>query len=173
MKIDLKQLPPGGGAAGFAGKDPPSALAWDFGARDVIRPAGPMEYDLKARLVGTTLLAAGSAGADFSGTCCRCGGALRRRYTAEISIEREVDPAESCVDLTSDLRESILLALPNHPICSDECPGPAPAARPGGGGKGRECAPSDSPWGALDAMFGGTTHDNARPRKKKTGNQGK
>lgn len=169
MKIDLKSLPPEGGKAAFSGEDPAEALAWDYGPRDVVRPSGPMKWELDVRLVGTELLAEGSAEAEFSGTCCRCGGPLKRIYRAEVSVEREVAPDAAEADLTSELRETILLALPNHPVCSDGCPGPAPAAPEGGPGEGADDASgSGNPWGALDNLFGGTTQDNPRPRNPKT-----
>lgn len=168
MKIDLKLLSPDGGATAFSGEDPASILAWDFGPRDVVRPAGPVHYDLKARLAGTELIVTGRASADFSGTCCRCGGPLRRRYEAEILAERQVAPDNAEADLTLDLRESILLALPSHPVCSDDCPGPAPAATPTGPGKAPTAPSGTNPWSALDGLFGGTTQENQRPRNTKT-----
>lgn len=166
MKIDLKALPPEGGS--FRGEDPPSVLAWDFGPRDVVRPSGPVRYDVRARLVGTELLAEGTAEAEFSGVCCRCGGPLRRVYAAEIDAAVEVAPDAAEADLTSELREAILLALPNHPVCSDECPGPAPAAPSGDPSAAPVASASGSPWGALDTLFGGPTQDNPRPRNHRT-----
>ena len=164
MKIDLKSLPPDGGIAQIRGEDPESVLAWDYGERDVVRPSGPMRWELGVRLVGSELLAEGTVEAEFSGTCCRCGGPLGRVYSSEVSVEREVAPDATEADLTSDLRETILLALPNHPVCSDDCPGPAPAAP----WSGRRDAAAD-PWSALDALSaGGTTHENKRPRPRKT-----
>ena len=164
MKIDLKSLPPGA-ALRVAGEDPAKALAWDFGPRDVVRPSGPMKWNLSVRLVGTELLAEGAAEAEFSGTCCRCGGPLRRVYRAEVSLEREVPPDAAEADLTSELREAILLALPNHPVCSDDCPGPTPAVPERGPGEAPEAPLPGNPWGALDELFGGTTQETPRPRK--------
>lgn len=163
MKIDLKSLQDGT-VAKVSGEDPAEALAWDYGPRDVVRPSGPMKWELSVRLVGTELLAEGTAGAEFSGTCCRCGGPLRRVYEAEVSVERPVAPDAAEADLTSDLREAILLALPNHPVCSDDCPGPAPAVAESGPGDAPEAPLPGSPWGALDELFGGTTHEKPRPR---------
>lgn len=166
MKIDLKSLPPDGGRAELRGEDPAAALAWDYGERDVVRPSGPMRWELGVRLVGTELLAEGTVEAEFSGTCCRCGGPLKRVYSSEVSVEREVAPDAAEADLTSDLRETILLALPNHPVCSDDCPGPAPAASWSGRGDAPDAPLPAGPWGALDGIFGGTTQENQRPRDK-------
>lgn len=168
MKIDLESLPADGGEVRTSGEDPVSVLSWDYGPRDVVRPAGPMQYDLRVRLVGSELLVHGTAGARFRGTCCSCGGPLDRRYEAQIDCTRAVERGAGEEDLTSELRESILLALPSHPVCSDVCPGPAPEASSGSPSKARERAPDGGPWDALDSIFGGTTHDNQRPRNHKT-----
>lgn len=166
MKIDLKALPPEG--ADFSGEDPVSVLAWDYGPRDVVRPCGPARYAIRARRIGDELVAIGSASAEFEGSCCRCGGPLRRVYSADVDACVEVAPDAAEADLTSELREAILLALPNHPVCSDDCPGPAPAAASGGLGEAPGAPEADSPWGALDDLFGGTTQHDQRPRSSKT-----
>ena len=143
----------------YEGEDPREALEWPPSPRDVVRPAGPMRWRLEAQLFGTELLVRGRAEALFEGTCCRCGGPLSRVYGDEVTISREVAPDETDVDLTSELRESILLALPNNPVCSEDCRPPRPVAeKPGEADDG-----AASPWSALDALSGGTTHEQPAP----------
>jgi uncharacterized protein len=55
------------------------------------------------------------------------------------------------------VRETILLEMPNFPLCSETCPGIRPAPGPGGSGPG---GPSGS--GSVDGSF--TTRDAVDPR---------
>jgi hypothetical protein len=155
--LPISKLGPDG--ARFEGEDPREVLDWPPSPRDVVRPAGPMRWRLEAQLFGTELLVRGRAEALFEGTCCRCGGPLSRVYGDDFSLSREVGPEETDVDLTSELRETILLALPNNPVCSEDCRPPRPLAE--------EPAEADggaaSPWSALDALSGGTTHEQPAP----------
>lgn len=157
MILPVSRLGPDG--ARFEGQDPKEVLEWPPSPRDVVRPAGPMRWRLEAQLFGTELLVRGRAEALFEGTCCRCGGPLSRVYGDEVTISREVAPDETDVDLTSELRESILLALPNNPVCSDDCRPPRPLAED----SGEADDGAASPWSALDALSGGTTHEQPAP----------
>jgi hypothetical protein len=159
--LPISKLGPDG--ARFEGEDPREVLDWPPSPRDVVRPAGPMRWRLEAQLFGTELLVRGRAEALFEGTCCRCGGPLSRVYGDDVTISREVSPEETDVDLTSELRESILLALPNNPVCSEDCRPPRPVAE-----EPAETEPEGpGPWSALDSLFGGTTHEQPAPPKPK------
>ena len=169
MIVPLSKLGPEG--ATFDGEDPVEVLAWDPSPRDVVRAAGPMRWRVKAQLFGSELVCTGRADALFEGVCCRCGGSLSRRFGDEFAISRRVAEGDTEADLTSEIRETILLALPNHPVCSDDCPGPpVPKARVAGVAGERAGEGGADPWSALDALSGGTTHENKRPRTRKTQN---
>ena len=161
MILPVSKLGPDG--ARFEGQDPKEVLDWPPSPRDVVRPAGPMLWRLEAQLCGTERLVRGRAEALFEGTCCRCGGPLSRVYGDDVTISREVAPEETDVDLTSELRETILLALPNNPVCSEDCRPPRPVAE-----EPAETEPEGpGPWSALDSLFGGTTHEQPAPPKPK------
>ena len=150
MKLLLSEIGPDG--ATFDGEDPVETLVWPYTERDVVRPAGPMRWHVEARLLGEELVCTGSASALFEGVCCRCGGPLSREYGDGFEVSMRVGPDQAEADLTSELRETILLALPNHPICSENCPGPAAIAPAAGEGDGEGQA---GPWAALDALSRG------------------
>lgn len=154
MILPLAKLGPEG--VRYEGEDPVELLAWDYTPRDVVRPAGPMRWRLEAQLFGTELLVRGRAEALFEGTCCRCGGPLSRVYGDEVSFSREVAPDETEADLTSELRETILLALPTNPVCSDTCRPP----RPRRAARAEMAGGAPSPFAALDTLFGGTTQEH-------------
>ena len=73
---------------------------------------------------GTELLVRGSQEQDFDLVCSRCG----RDFDDTVKVEDFTTSVESGektteVDLTNELRESIILALPTYPVCSETCPG--------------------------------------------------
>lgn len=155
MKIPVSRLEPEG--ADFEGEDPVSVFEWTDSPREVVHPAGPLRWRLHATLFGREFVATGRAEALFEGTCCRCGGPLSRVWGDDFAVSRQIGPEIAEVDLTSDLREAILLALPNNPTCSPECAGVCPRCgkRLAEGPCG--CGPETpaGPWGALDNLFGG------------------
>ena len=151
MILPLSGLTPEGTV--FEGEDPAEALAWPPSPRDVVRPAGPMRWRLKAQLFGPEVLVTGRAEALFEGVCCRCGGPLSRVFGDDFTLSRAVGPEVTELDLTSELREAILLALPNNPVCPPDCKGVAAAALKKGRSP-RKDAPASGPWGALDKLFG-------------------
>jgi uncharacterized metal-binding protein YceD (DUF177 family) len=68
--------------------------------------------------------------------------------------EEKVLISNDSVDLTSYLREDILLAFPQHPLCKPECGGlPSPlrnaASDPGAVQKSKE---TSSAWAELDKL---------------------
>ncbi len=96
---------------------------------ELVRPFGGVRYRLNAQVFGTELLVRGRLEQDFDLVCSRCG----RDFDDTVEVE---DYAFSCpvdekspeVDLTEDVRESIILALPTYPVCSETCPGVAQKA---------------------------------------------
>lgn len=124
MTIDVARL--GEDGEHFVGSDPVEILEWDP-ADIVLVPAAPVSYDLTAEVLGTELLVRGSVTTRFGGVCSRCGGPLDLEvkddaFCVSLPLSEELQE----VDLTPELRESILLALPSHPVCRAECGGLCP-----------------------------------------------
>ncbi len=123
--IDLRTLPP-------EGKDISGTVPASFFAllpTDDVQATSPLVYELHVQVDGKDLLVHGELDASFSLTCGRCVEVYPHRvhlpfYHAEIELEGE----NSTMDLTDDVREDILLALPSYPRCEDgnvetrECP---------------------------------------------------
>ena len=64
----------------FEGEDPAETLAWPPSPRDVVRPAGPMRWRLRARPGSRVCAAAGAAHLPArSGTTSRSPAPLARR----------------------------------------------------------------------------------------------
>ena len=91
---------------------------------EFVKPAGAARYRLDAKLYGTELLVRGHLEQDFVLACSRCG----KDFTTTVEVDDftfscEVDEKSPQVDLTEEIRESIILVLPAYPVCSESCPG--------------------------------------------------
>ncbi|MBO0871018.1 MAG: DUF177 domain-containing protein [Micromonosporaceae bacterium] len=127
-----------------------------------VPPGAPVELDLRLESVSEGVLVSGSATAEVAGECGRClrpisdtvSVALQQLYayehsaTDETAEEDEVGRLQGdLLDLEPALRDALVLALPNHPVCRADCPGLCP-----------DCG---QPWDELPADH---NHDQADPR---------
>ena len=115
-----------------------------YGLEDeFLKPFAGLRYELGVILVGTELLVRGKLEQDFEAACSRCGEDFD--FTVKIhdfAVSFAVNEKTEFVELTTELRECILLALPTYPVCREDCPGIE---------KKEEKAP-DSRWDALDDL---------------------
>ena len=84
---------------------------------DALRSTGPLSYELDVQLYETELLVQGRVSAPFSLRCDRCLAYFD--YTVELpalALSYEVKGKLSA-DITEDLREELILALPAYPKC--------------------------------------------------------
>ena len=122
---------------------------------ELLRPFGGIRYEISAQLFGRELLVRGTLSQDFDAVCARCGGDFDFTLTVDdFTASVETDEKSEFVDLTDELRQSIILALPSYPVCRQDCRGVCVMC-----GKNLNegpCACShterDSRWGALDAL---------------------
>ena len=113
---------------------------------EFVKPFGGVRYRLFVQALGTELLVRGALEQDFDLVCGRCGRDFDDTvkvgdFTASFKIED--DSPE--VDLTEEIRESIILALPTYPVCDETCPGIETTAE----------LPSDDRWSVLDSLTKG------------------
>lgn len=137
------------------GEDPVECFEWEVSSYDVLSPAGPIVSELKVQLFDRELLVMGKCSADFVGNCCRCGKDISCKIVAEVNFSEEISLDSGEFDLTNELRECILLALPNHPLCSVDCKGLcSQCGKPLSEGK-CSCKKNDktSVWDALDGIL--------------------
>ena len=108
-----------------------------------VKPFGGVRYRLDLQVFGTELLVRGRFEQDFDLVCSRCGKDFDTTVKVEdYTISYEVDEKSPEVDLTEDLRESIILNLPTYPVCDEACPGIEQKTE----------MPKDDRWGALDQL---------------------
>ena len=113
-------------AVKFTGEDPVEALAWEGEETDIIRPSGPLRWNFTAKLFDTELLINGEASADFEGLCARCGKPMKLTIREPLAFSMSVDDNAVEADLTPEIRDAVLLALPSNPLCREDCAGLCP-----------------------------------------------
>lgn len=84
---------------------------------DALRSTGPLSYELDVQLYETELLVQGRVSAPFSLRCDRCLAYFD--YTVELpQMALSYDmKGKAEQDITEDLREELILALPAYPKC--------------------------------------------------------
>ena len=110
---------------------------------EFVKPFGGIRYRLAVQVFGSELLVRGHLEQDFDLVCSRCG----KDFDDTIKVDDftqsyEINANLTEIDLTEDVRESIILALPTYPVCSETCPGVERTAE----------LPSDDRWGVLDHL---------------------
>jgi uncharacterized protein len=97
---------------------------------DLVAMQGPLHYDLAVERLSDSVLVQGSLHADLACQCARCLKPFAQHldlehWTIDLPLEGEekVVVSNDCVDLTPYIREDILLAFPQHPLCGPDCRG--------------------------------------------------
>ena len=150
MIIGLADIGPDG--LDVSGEVPESALGCH--AEDPVRCTGPVHSELHCQIVDQELLVDGTLSASLEMRCRRCDctftGVLENvRYHYDLAL----DPMPESVDLTDDIRESMLLVFPSYPVCAESCKGLC--AQCGANLNEEACGckpPADVRWGALDRL---------------------
>lgn len=128
---------------------------------ELIHFFSPLHYDLEVQKMEQSLLVQGRWRLELKCDCARClkefpssvGDDL---WACHVPLEGEekAEIINDCVDLTPYLREDILLAFPQHPLCEKDCQGLPPT---GLSGRGRTSADSQtqktsSAWAELNKL---------------------
>ena len=127
---------------------------------EMVRVHGPVTHDLEAQLLDESVLVRGCLQMALDCQCVRCLKPFVHHlklgdWTCLVPLQGEeaVPVNNDCVDLTPLIREDILLAFPQHPVCDAKCSG---LARVNSGRRttgGQDRADSDSSaWAALDKL---------------------
>lgn len=127
---------------------------------DVIQLRQPLEYDLEVERLDDAILARGSLYLNLDCECVRCLKPLKYEidlpdWAVHLPLvgDEKVLVVNDCVDLTGLIREDILLAFPQHPLCKPECGGLA--EKPGKGRQTTDKNPKQgvpSAWTELDKL---------------------
>ncbi|MBQ4198863.1 MAG: DUF177 domain-containing protein [Kiritimatiellae bacterium] len=125
---------------------------------DYLRPFAGIRYSLFAQLAGRELIVRGRLEQDFDAVCSRCGTDFD--FTAEVPdflASVATDEKTEIVDLTDEVRQSIILSLPTYPVCRADCRGVCPSCGKNLNKGSCTCRRNDRDdrWGALDALLPG------------------
>jgi uncharacterized protein len=137
-----------------------------------------LELDLRLESVMEGVLVSGTARAALTGECARCLDRVDRQIDVEVQelfaypdraavngAEADADEVEmvegDLVDLEGAIRDAVVLALPQAPLCRDDCPGLCPQC----GARlvddpGHVHETSDPRWAALAGLI--TENDDTR-----------
>ena len=128
---------------------------------EMIHTQHPVAYDLEAQKLEHAVLVTGSLEVDLDCECVRCLTPFRHHLVLDdwachlpLIGEDKAAVVSDCIDLTPYIREDIVLAFPQHPLCKSDCSGLAstkqkPEETPGSAAL---AAPDSSTWAALDKL---------------------
>jgi len=149
-------------SAHISGEILPAETGLDSGD-ELIHFNQPIKYDLEINLFEDSILVRGSLRTPAHMECSKCLAEFEedldfQGWACHIPLEGEdaVQLENDCVDLTPFIREDILLALPAHPVCGENCPGaPIPITTPLHEDVAQKNEPKAGPnpvWGDLDRI---------------------
>ena len=97
---------------------------------ELVRMSLPLRYDVWIEKIQQNVLARGQLKFVLECHCSRCLKPFHKEieiadWSCDLPLEGEdkVTVEQDCVDLTPIIREDILLAFPQHPLCQSECGG--------------------------------------------------
>ena len=121
MKINVKRIPEDGET--LRGTDPSSIMELD---EPDARFEHDVEYDLLAQLQGDALLVTGCISTPATLRCSRCLRVFELPLKVEQFAFHQELKGEDFVDLTANMREDIILELPQRALCTEGCRGLCP-----------------------------------------------
>jgi uncharacterized protein len=100
------------------------------GIDELIQANSPLHHDLVVEGHERSILVQGRLGLTLRCECVRCLKSFEYRLAFDswscllpLEGEDKVLVSNDCVDLTPHVREDIVLAFPQHPLCEPECHG--------------------------------------------------
>ena len=126
---------------------------------ELIQAPGPLSYDLVAEHIEQGILVQGTLELVLECDCARC----LRHFKLPLRMENwachlptvgeeKVEIINDLVDLTPHIREDILLAFPQHPLCEPDCKGLAAPQQSTKGSGDWKSQSTSSVWSELDKL---------------------
>jgi len=127
-----------------------------------LTPAGDITYHLSAVMAGADLIVTGKASVPLATVCARCLDDIRVTIAVKDLCFHFEKVRDLEVDLTDNVREELLLAVPSCFYCSPDCKGICPMCGTNLNHASCSCdkqeaepepdAAAPSPWDQLDAL---------------------
>jgi uncharacterized protein len=130
------------------------------------RVDGDVAIDVTATSTLDDIVVTGTLSVAWHDACRRCLRPLHDTLTVEVSERyadddptgrRAIDPAafpihNGQLDLAPMVREEVLLAIPDAPLCREDCPGLCPICGADAGECGCDTTVRDDRWAVLDQL---------------------
>jgi len=88
---------------------------------------GPIDYELHVQCLDHELIVTGQVSTEVQMVCSRCADRVMEMVADQsFFYEQEVPNLHETLDLTDEVRETIILAFPNYPLCQESCRGLCP-----------------------------------------------
>lgn len=149
--VDVARLAKGG--EWYKGETGPEVL--DLGDSELLTPVGGIAYAVKIEILGTELLARGEVRQRMRCICSRCAVTFETEVVEpDFICSAEINDTTDFLDLTEEIREAIILALPGYPVCLETCRGLCMACGANLNTDKCTCRKTgkDTRWSALDAL---------------------
>lgn len=151
MKIQIDQIPESG--LHLSAEEPAELLA--LKDDPLFSEESPLTCELYAQMVEDALIVRGTVSATVETQCVRCSQIFSTTVTDSGFLRdySEISGVEE-VDITEDLRESVILNLPPFPLCDEACKGLCPSCGVDLNQVSCDCASGDKrgAWEALDNL---------------------
>jgi len=149
MKINVKRIPVGGET--LQGVEPAAIMELD---EPDVRFLREITYDFFAQIQGKALLVTGTLATAATLRCSRCLTVFDLPLHVSQFVFHEELHGEDFVDLTANVREDILLELPQRALCEQDCKGLCPSCGKNLNEGHCRCEPSqvELRWHALDQL---------------------
>jgi uncharacterized protein len=118
MKINVKRIPAGGET--LQGIEPPAIMELD---EPDVRFPHEIAYDFLAQIQGNALLVTGALRTTATLRCSRCLAVFDLALQVGQFVFHQDLHGEDFVDLTANIREDIILELPQRALCRQGCKG--------------------------------------------------
>ncbi len=151
MKIWIARIPEEG--SHYEGDDPGSIMEMD--AEPFIKRVGDVQFKLYAQHISDELVVRGTLAIPLDLKCARCSEFFSTTVTDSGFLRAYPASKETdSVDITSDMREDLLLHMPEFPVCGEECKGLCAqcGADLNKGSCDCEAGERPNPWSALDNL---------------------
>jgi uncharacterized protein len=140
------------------GQLPPEELEIE-GLDEVIHARKALAYDLHVEKMEKAILAQGRLELPLDCECVRCLKRFEQQlvlpdWAAHLALEGEeqVTISNDVVDLTPYIREDIVLAFPQHPLCKPDCKGLENPLKGSAAGAQHESELTSSAWSELNKL---------------------
>jgi uncharacterized protein len=149
MKINVKRIPAEGEI--LQGTEPGTIMELD---EPDLRFQHDVAYHLHAQMQGNALLVTGTLDTPATVVCSRCLTTFEWPLRVGQFVVHQELHGEDFVDLTANIREDILLELPQRALCGPECKGLCPSCGRNLNEEDCQCerARGQLHWHALDQL---------------------